>query len=158
MPKSHIVKLSIKNDSPYPMSQPNAWFDTGGVAEGHNLEEIPANAERTMWFCESNYSLIGCSGYVTYRMNNSFITIAFSNPSNPAKNKLGVGNTGRRVWDEMSDNDYNSFTQRMLLGDEDFLAVCVCTGGDTNNAQVIISHKPKKQRNDREPVDEFSEE
>lgn len=137
------------------MCEPSAWFDTGGLAEDHDLEEIPANQNRTMWFCESNYSPVGCSGYVTYKMNNSFITIAFSNPLNPAKNKLGVGKTGKRVWDEMTDNGYTQFSHRMLLGNEDFLAECVCTGGDTNKAQVIISHQQKKQGNNRDPEDNF---
>jgi len=47
---------------------------------------------------ELDWLMAGCSGYVTYRMFDTNITIAFSNPT-VGGNKLGVGTGGKRVWD-----------------------------------------------------------
>lgn len=159
MTKTHKVNLTIRNVTPYAMIPTSYWFDTGGFAEGQNHKSIPAHGEETLEFCETFMSLVGCSGYVTYSMNNDFITIAFSNPLNPATNKLNIGTSGKQVWDDMDDTSYKSFTRRMILSGKPILANCSCTGGDKNMAVVIIKQEtetePDSTGGTRDPKDVF---
>ena len=153
MTKVHNVRLTIKNLTPYPMDIEHAWFDTGGYAEGQHPVNIPANSEKTLVFCEGWTLIAGCSGYVTYSMNNAFLTIAFSNPLNPASNKLNIGTTGKKVWDDMDDNSYATFKRRLILSEELIIADCTLTGGDVNQAVVILKSEVKQEeRNRNEPT------
>ncbi|MEH1861778.1 MAG: hypothetical protein V7L21_28140 [Nostoc sp.] len=122
------------------------WFDTGGYAEGQHPVNIPANSEKTIRFCEGWTIISGCSGYVTYSMNNTFLTIAFSNPLNPASNKLNIGTDGKSVWDEMDDHSYKTFTYPFSVGGESIIAECTLTGGDVNQAVVILKPGLKRER------------
>ena len=76
--------------------------------------------------------------YVTYTIGGTDLTIAFSNPS-AGTNKLGVGTTGKDVWDNMSNHDYGPFTVKITLHDKTKLAIeCQCSGGETNSCTVKI--------------------
>ena len=77
--------------------------------------------------------MAGCSGYVTYAMGGTEVTIAFSNPS-AGRNKFGVGITGK----EVSDHGYDSFVVLLTVADKKLLFRCKCTGSSTNECTVNI--------------------
>ena len=81
--------------------------------------------------------MAGCSGYVVYEMGGSEITIAFANPS-AGRNKLGVGTTGKIVWDDMSSHDYDEFYELITIADRKFMFHCQCTGSSTNVCTINI--------------------
>ena len=83
------------------------WYNHGRLAEGFSWREtIKPGEKRDVLSYELDWSWAGCSGYVTYRMFDTNITIAFSNPS-VGNNKLGDGTGGKKVWEEMGNHDYN---------------------------------------------------
>lgn len=57
---------------------------------------------------ERDWVLVGCLGYVIYRMFDIVIIIVFFNFF-VGNNKLGVGISGKRVWDYLSDYGYEKF-------------------------------------------------
>ena len=87
---------------------------------------------------ERDGSLAGCSGYVTYDLFGTDITIAFSNPA-VGNNTLGVGTTGKSVWEDMDCLNYGPFEVNITLHDKTKLVVeSQCTGGATNLCTVKI--------------------
>ena len=87
---------------------------------------------------ERDGSLAGCSGYVTYDLFGTDITIAFSNPA-VGNNTLGVGTTGKSVWEDMDCLNYGPFEVNITLHDKTELVVeSQCTGGATNLCTVKI--------------------
>ena len=83
--------------------------------------------------------MAGCSGYVTYKIFDTDITIAFSNPAS-GSNKLGVGAGGKWVWDNMDKHGYKEFTEKIDSRDRktSLLFDCQCTGGSTNTCTVDV--------------------
>ena len=111
------------------------------AAENHLIlknPKIPGHESHILNY-ERDWALAGCSGYVTYRMFDTDITIAFSNPS-VGNNKLGVGTSGKRVWDYSSDHGYDKFTINVDTsnGKVKLQFDCKCTGGSTNICTVNI--------------------
>ena len=88
---------------------------------------------------ERDWSMAGCSGYVTYKMNNTNVTIAFSNPL-LGVNTLGVGTGGMKVWDYMDNHRYQGFTEKLNCPDGVILSChCECTSGNTNTCSVYLA-------------------
>lgn len=140
MAKSHVIILSITNNTGFELLNPSSWFDSGRLADGWSWPtSIPGNGAETKVECyERDWALAGCSGYVTYNWQSGSITFAFSNPD-MGKNKVGVGTGGKSVWDNMDSHDYNQFTEKFTVTNVALTAVCSCTGGDTNMAKVTLS-------------------
>lgn len=140
MPKSHVVKLTIRNQTQLTMTFAGDWFDSGRVADGWSWPKtIAPGGAQTIECYESDWSTAGCSGYAQYSMGErGEVTIAFSNPAS-GTNKFGVGVGGKSVWENIDDHGYNTFLQEFQLGDARFPATCRCTGGDVNDASVIIN-------------------
>ena len=84
--------------------------------------------------------MAGCSGYVTYIMGQTMVTIAFSNPP-IGYNKLGVGISthGKDVWDEMGDHNHQPFNVILQVDGKNLTFYCQCTGGSTNICTVEIT-------------------
>ena len=139
MVKSHNCLIKIKNNSGMDMNFQEHWFDSGRIADGFEFPLVIKNGNDTSVLCyEIDYVLLaGCSGYVTYKMDTTNITIAFSNPL-VGWSKLGVGDNGTRVWDEMTDHDYKSFNVFLSVSDRKLVFRCKCTGGPTNTCTVEI--------------------
>ncbi len=138
MVKQHNVHLIIENHSGVTMQSPSEWFDSGRIADGYHWPSSVADGETLDVLCyEKDWALAGCSGTVSYRMNNTEVTFGFSNPS-AGTNKLGVGTSGRAVWDNMSDHDYSPFDISFSIGDVAVTCQCRCSGGTTNLATVKI--------------------
>ena len=82
--------------------------------------------------------LTGVSGYVTYELDGTDLTIAFSNPG-IGSNKLNAGTNGKGVWDEMDSKDYKSWAKRLTtMGGLHLQLSLKCSGGSTNAATVEI--------------------
>ncbi len=142
MVKAHNVKLNITNHTAYVMTGKTNWFDSGRVADNWSWPQTISNGEDKTILCyEKNWSWAGCSGYVTYTMGGTDVTIGFSNPGN-GTNKLGVGTNGKTVWDHISSHDYKSFVQTVTLQNGVGLNfVCKCSGGSTNVATVTVTQQ-----------------
>ena len=103
--------------------------------------EISNGATSTILCYEVDHAIFvpKCSGYVTYKMGGTEVTIAFSNPQLGWKNKAGVGTDGKFVWDAMYSNCYESFEILITLVDKTTLSFHLqCTGGETNSCDIKI--------------------
>ncbi|KXJ27441.1 hypothetical protein AC249_AIPGENE2602 [Exaiptasia diaphana] len=139
MVKSHNIRLKISNaPNSRDMKFVRSWFDSGRLGNSYSWPSVIKSGNQVDILCyESDWSMAGCSGYVTYRMLNTDITIGFSNPS-VGNNKLGVGTTGHKVWDDMSSNDYKPFSVNIDSGNGNAKIQfdCQCTNGDSNICTV----------------------
>lgn len=133
----HQIKLTIKNDTKYPLTNPQTWFDSGGVDKGFYFSDVNPGKELVILMSRGILPT-GCSGYVTYSFNGGFLTIAFSNPK-VGSNKLGCGNSGKEVWHKMSSHDYKSFVQEFVINGVTVVANESCTGGSLNQAVVQLT-------------------
>jgi len=149
MPKSHTIKLNIKNDTTSPMLYHSNWFDSGRVANNFEFPKIIKKGENHTVVCyERDWALSGCSGYAQYTINGNIVTIAFSNPS-AGSNKVGAGiaDNGKTIWEKISSHDYQDFQVDMKVGTMPMIVHCKCSGGDTNDAKVVF-HMPFSLRQD----------
>ena len=138
MVKEHNVHLVIENYSGVPLTSPTAWFDSGRLADSFEWPSSVPNGQKLDVLCyEKDWAMTGCSGTVTYTMNNTRVTFGFSNPL-IGTNKLGVSTTGREVWDNMTNHDYGPFDVLLLIDDVTVTCRCCCSGGTTNLATVKI--------------------
>lgn len=144
MVKLHNCLVEITNKTQFPMTYVLDWYDSGRVADGFTWPPtINANDHQTVLSYERDGALAGCSGYVTYNMNDTEVTIAFSNPD-IGSNKLGVGTGGKKVWDEMESHDYEDFTQTIVCDNGMILlCYCKCTGGTTNTCTINLTRIKK---------------
>ena len=141
MVKSHNCLVKISNGpKSSDMTYVRDCYIHGRLADGSSWPKtIKPGQESDVLSYELDWSWAGCSGYVTYNMFHTDITIAFSNPS-VGDNKLGVGKGGQDVWMEMRSHGYNKFT--VHVGNSDGRAKlqfdCKCTEGITNTCTVNI--------------------
>ena len=138
MVKTHNCLIEIDNKSGMEMEFRTDWFDSGRLADDYEWPNIQGKHQGKILCYERDNSLAGCSGYVTYKMGSTEITIAFSNPV-IGYNKLGVGTGGKDVWDNMSDHDYHTFNVFLDVSGVKLVFRCKCTGGTTNVCTVEIS-------------------
>ena len=137
---SHKVILHIKNGSGHVMTYRTDKFVHGHLDGSSWPAKIPNAGHPSITCSALDGSILGCSGYVTYTMGGSEVTIAFSNPE-IGTNKLGVGTSGEEVWENMDNHDYQPFQINITLSDGTQLTFnCKCTGGDTNDCEVRISN------------------
>ena len=122
------------------MSYMEEWYNSGRLADGFSWPKtINAGDHQKVLSYERDWSMAGCSGYVTYKMNNTNVTIAFSNPL-LGVNTLGVGTSGMKVWDYMDNHRYQGFTEKLNCSDGVILSChCECTGGSTNTCSVYLA-------------------
>lgn len=142
MPKSHNIRLKISNSpNSSEMTFVRDWFDSGRLGNSYSWPSIIRPGDQVdILLYECDWSMAGCSGYVTYRMFNTDITFGFSNPS-VGNNKLGIGTAGgQKVWDDMSSNDYKPFTVTIdtCNGNSKVQFECQCTNGQTNICTVNV--------------------
>jgi len=112
----------------------------GRLAEGFSWREtIKQGEKKDVLSYELDWSFAGCSGYVTYRMFDTNITIAFSNPT-VGGNKLGVGTGGKKVWDMMRSHGKDEFTVHVDASDRKTRLKfdCKCTAGTTNICTINV--------------------
>ncbi|XP_066912782.1 uncharacterized protein [Clytia hemisphaerica] len=137
MGKIHNNEITIVNQTGYQMEFFGEWFDSGRVADGNCWPHTIGNGEKATILCyERDWAWAGCSGYVQYRLcgdRTKILTIGFSNPS-VGNNKVGVGFTGKQVWDNMTSNNY----RQHQFSQSGFSAVFHCTGGETNVCRVEL--------------------
>lgn len=141
MVKSYNCIVLIHNKTKSKMTYVGEWYDSGRVANGFSWPKtIEPGQQHNILNYERDWALAGCSGYVTYNIFGSNITIGFSNPT-VGVNKVGVGTGGKKVWDDMDNHGYNQFTKRIDSGDGKAILQfhCKCTGGSTNTCTVDIT-------------------
>lgn len=141
MVKSHNCLVKINNGTKSNMTYVGDWYDSGRLADGFSWPgKIESGQQSTVQSYERDWAIAGCSGYVTYKIFDTDITIAFSNPS-VGSNKLGVGTGGWSVWDNMEDHGYNKFSVKIDSRDENAILQfdCRCTGGSTNTCTVDVT-------------------
>lgn len=140
MSKSHVVMLTIINNSPEDFDSFGSWFDSGRFADGWNLpDRVASGSTCVLAMNEKDWALAGCSGYINFEKGGFYVTVAFSNPSS-GENKLGVGSgIGGSTWENMSSHDYDPFTVSFKSGRSALVANCRCTGGSVNEALVVFS-------------------
>lgn len=126
---------------PFLMTYRRDWYDCGRVADGFGWPRvIEANGSGKVLSYEKDWAtMIGCSGYVTYDINNTEVTIAFENPYT-GSNKLRVGTGEESFWKNMEKHGYKEFTETAIVcnNGQRLLCCCKCTGGDTNTCTVIL--------------------
>jgi hypothetical protein len=124
MVKSNNVRLIIDNQSGIPMIYEGDWFDHGRLADSyHDWSNEIKNEDKMDRLCyEVDYSWAGCSGYVQYKMSKTVVTFAFSNPF-WGTNKLGVGTSGKAVWDSIPDHNHSSFHEKLFIGDVELMCM-----------------------------------
>ena len=147
MGKAHSVVLIITNKSGHDMTYKTDWFYSGRVSNGFGWPTaIPNGATDVQIPCyERDGSMAGCSGYVTYDLFGTDVTIAFSNPA-VGYNTLGVGITGKSVWEEKGCQNYGQFEVNITLHDGTKLLIkCQCSGGATNSCSVKIEVDERAQ-------------
>ena len=138
MVKSHNIKLTITNHSGFAMKFDSDWFDSGQLANDYSWpDEIRDGDHQTILLYERDNSWAGCSGYVNYTMGSRTVTIGFSNPA-AGKNKLDVGTSGKGVWDDMGNHNYDPFVVKITIDGVTLNFNCQCTGSTTNVATVSI--------------------
>ena len=140
--KAHVILLTIVNKSGFELRGPFGWFDSGSLADYWKWpQSIPANDG--ILFVElyekDNSMFAGCSGYVNYIWKGKTITFAFSNPYY-GTNKVGVGTGGKSVWDNMGSHDYKPFTKKFTVDGVKLKAVASATGGNVNEAKIVLSY------------------
>lgn len=133
MSKTHIIDLNIRNNSSGTLVYSNAWFQTGRLADGASWPQTIANsATARVQCCESDWSPVGCSGWVEYTLDGGPIFFSFSNPV-AGENGIDVG-TATSIWNDMGGH-YFPVERPIQLSNGTWLNVTIdSTGGDTNNA------------------------
>ena len=138
MLKIHSVLVKIQNNSGFDMSYHSHWYEHGRLGDGYCWKSIPDNDHNEVLSYERNYSPVGCSGYVQYKMGGNFITVAFSNPS-IGPNKCDVGTASKGVWSKMVSQEYEWFERKIVVDDVELFFKCKCTGGIMNTVDVVLS-------------------
>lgn len=124
------------------MTYVKEWYYSGRLADSFSWPlKIYPGEESIVLSYERNWSWAGCSGYVTYNIYDTDITIGFSNPAFFDNNTLGVGTGGKEVWENMDNHGYDEFTERidssnrMAILNFDFK----CTDGAINRCTVNLT-------------------
>ena len=150
MVKTHTCNVKISNrPKSSDMTYVREWYNQGRLAEGFQWPTtIKPGQESNILNCEQDWAVAGCSGSVTYKMVDTDITIAFSNPT-VGGNKLGVGTGGKEVWDGMSSHSYQSFTVYVDSSDKRVKLQfdCKCTGGGGGGTTNICTVNIKANTN-----------
>ena len=142
MVKTHNCLVIINNGTKSDFTYVQDWYDSGRLADGSNWPAtIKPSQQTTVKSYESDWAIMtGSSGYVTYKIFDTDITIAFSNPV-VGTNKLGVGTGGKSVWDDMDNHSYHKFTVRIDSRDKKAILQfdCLCTEGSVNTCTVDVT-------------------
>ena len=143
MGKRHSVVLKLNNQCDHDMIVKTSCFFSGRLSNGFGWPNRIARGDNQTVSCyERDGSLAGCSGFVTYTMGGTDVTIAFSNPTF-GTNTLGVGIAGTLMWGELSNHEYAEFSETITLNDNTILVFnCQCSGGATNFCIVTITNRP----------------
>ena len=140
MAKHHNVIVKIINNTRFDMRYSASWYDSGRVADYSSWPQtIRSHETIEVHNYERDWALAGCSGYVTYVVDGTDVTIGFSNPSS-GSNKLGVGTEGKCVWDHMSSHSYQQFQTFVNTKNTSaaILFYLQCTGGTINRCNVTM--------------------
>lgn len=102
------VEVEIENHSGRTLLFRRDWYNHGYVEEPGWPEGIRNGEKVKVKSVGRMLSAFGVSGLVTYEVEGTGtpLTIAFSCPS-LGTNKVGAGTGGMRVWDEMTNNEYD---------------------------------------------------
>ena len=138
MTKTHRVRVLIINQSNLDIFHKSETYFSGRPANEVSWLAVRQGEIGDFLSYERDYSLAGCSGYVTYEIGGTPVSIAFSNPL-VGTNKLGVGTGGQAVWDNMTEHDYEDFTERIEVKSGPTLTFqCQCTAGPTNLCVIYV--------------------
>ena len=139
MTKIHKVRVIIFNKSGLDMVYKAENYIHGEIAaSSRKWMDVKNNDVGDFLSQETDFSLVGCSGFVTYRVGDKLVTIAFSNPQ-VGVNKLEVGTEGEGVWEKMNSQGYDKFERPINVTPEIGLTFhCQCTPGETNVCVIFV--------------------
>ena len=139
MTKKHKVRVIIVNKSGLDMIyKDDKYFHGELAASSRKWMDVKNDDVGDFLSNERDYSMVGCSGYVTYGIGDEMVTIAFSNPQ-VGVNKLNVGTGGEGVWKNMDNYGYDKFERPIRATSEIGLTCdCQCTPGETNICAIIV--------------------
>ena len=131
MIRSHIIDLTINNNTGVTLIYSNAWFQTGRVADGNSWPATIAPGAVAKIECyESDWSLLGCSGWVEYTLNGSPLYFYFSNPV-AGTNGIDIG-AQTSVWDNMTGH-YFPISRGVQLANGTWVTANICSSAGTHN-------------------------
>jgi hypothetical protein len=135
MSKSHIVSLTIINNTDLELQYNHDWFDSGRLADNNNWPQKIAAGQTIQVQCyEKDWALAGCSGWVKYLAQGKELFFCFSNPT-AGKNGIAFGNS-TSTWNSMGGEYDNGITQPVNLNGSLWVVAHVSsTGGDNNQAR-----------------------
>lgn len=137
MPKHHLVKLTIKNQTQYRLTDPLTTFNSGRVGDGWKFIDISPNKSETIEMYEKDQStMTGLSMYVTYQFCGATLGIACSNPYWGTNNKLNADKIAKKAYDDMTGTPFHS--KVINYGDTVFTVSGNITQGNTGEAIIII--------------------
>ncbi|MCQ3018591.1 hypothetical protein ABNM01_17370 [Pseudomonas syringae] len=138
MSKSHVINVNIVNNSDFNLSFADDWFDTGRLAGDQSWpSSIAAHGSIVVQCCESDFSPVGCSGWVKYIVPSEGIRSVYFSFSNPSvgQNGIAAGNE-TSIWDSMTSH-YGYPVSKAFDIDSHYWATVnlESTSGSVNNAQ-----------------------
>jgi hypothetical protein len=138
MSKTHVINLTITNNTGKALMLDDDWFDHGGLADGYSWPtSIAPGSVATAQCCEASWSPFGCSGWVKYTLNGQPLYFCFSNPA-AGSNGIDIG-AATSVWNDMQGH-YFPVGRGVQLADGTWVAAMICSsGGDINEASWNVT-------------------
>ncbi len=132
---SHVVMLTITNNTNYLMDNPTINFDSGKLDPSSSIPEtIPAHTTaNVIIFSDKDMSIAGVSGWLQYNTNGGTIGFGFSNPL-IGTNKIGTAQDGPTAYNTMDDWDYQQHSQTFTVNGNQYVAIEQATGSGVNTA------------------------
>lgn len=139
MSKSHIVNVCIVNNTNYTFTYSDDYFQTGRLADKNTWPSTIVPGQGIVVECyESDFSPVGCSGWVKYLIDGNEIYFCFSNPS-VGSNGIALGDS-TSAWNSMTGEYNNGITVPLNLeGDIWLIGHISSTGGDNNTASYQMN-------------------
>jgi hypothetical protein len=131
------VNVTVDNQTPHEMVYTSDWFDSGEWSTDKILT-IPAGSKVTLCFRGTLSVAPGVSGTVTYNINGHAMTLGFSDPV-AGSNKVGIGNDGHKVWENMGSHYENPAIYKWGFNDFPLQAEISNTSGSFSEAKIILS-------------------
>ena len=120
--KTHVINLVIVNNTADALTYADDYFQTGRLADNNAWPTtIKAGTTATAQCYESDFSPVGCSGWVKYSFDGYMYPVffAFSNPS-AGQNGIDLG-SDTAVWDAMTSHYEYPVSRPLELDTETFL-------------------------------------
>lgn len=140
MSKSHIINLTIINNTPFDFQYNDDYFQFGRLAENNNFPPtILSGQTAKVQCCESDGGL-ACSGWVKYLTQGKELFFCFSNPV-AGKNGINLGLTNL-AWNNMHSQYDNGITVFLPINEDNlwFTGHISSTDSSDNEARWEVNY------------------